>query len=606
MRIIDNPKISGQRVSPLSIWDQATANWMSDSLSDIYSEKSLLGQCYSTRRVQQKDEDEFPKIIYDYIESFNGVGQEDCPRNIFIIYAPPGLGKTTYLSHLFNYPERYSARLKKRLFPLICDIRNFSDLEKISECYYEWLYEQLYKNPVFGFSSLGLQEKQELYIKMFSENLSRQLFDFDERMSYKELSVSSDLYEKVKCVLEERYLGNKKMMCQKSIGYLSRYKNIRVILVIDNFDHYDEHDEAKMTHQKVYALAKEIKEAFISPVFLPMRNNTMKDSYDRNGYLEADNPRTKRLSALIHSSVLEKRVEYIVNNLGRRVYMVQDEKVLNKSGEDVVSSLGKVFGQIMEGREINAFLESISGTNIRSYLDLVRTALQSGHLYSDVSGGVPSLTFESFLRACSLCNNIAFNPGEERTQVINLFDNNNELSYSNALIRIRVLQYLNYASAPVKAKCVADELLCLGYRKESIYKALKVFLRHDLIEELPYQKSLVSGILDSSFFKITKTGKYYIEDLCFALPYVKIMYPAMNLPDEYFFDIKSCIQKELPTRRFLLRQYDLLKKINGYLSAAENEELGIMRRSNVINRNKYISINGIIESRIREYYFRMV
>ena len=142
MQLWDEVKYQTKRVQPQSFWD-VIGNWLSTEFGDIYRDKNKLIKCYSSERVHQYDEDEFPQVIYDYIDEFS---KEHKPSSPFIIYGPPGIGKTTYIANLIKVkiPTDYSINL----FPIIFDLRNITNFDNMAEDFYSKL-NRSYRNNDF-------------------------------------------------------------------------------------------------------------------------------------------------------------------------------------------------------------------------------------------------------------------------------------------------------------------------------------------------------------------------------------------------------------------------------------------------------------------------
>ncbi len=91
MRLWEDLEIKNKRVKPQTFWD-TIGNWISSALGDIYRDEPTLESCYAPYREHQYDEDAYHKVLYDYIMAFT---RESRPCSPFIIYGPPGIGKTT-------------------------------------------------------------------------------------------------------------------------------------------------------------------------------------------------------------------------------------------------------------------------------------------------------------------------------------------------------------------------------------------------------------------------------------------------------------------------------------------------------------------------------
>ena len=400
----------------------------------------------------------------------------------------------------------------------------------------------------------------------------------------------------VKDCIESRYLPKKDLLLSRKTTYLAEKHDIQIVFVLDNFDHLHDHERV---HQAVYSLSREILSKFGRPVFLPMRNYTLKDSYNLYGYVEADKPRNKSLSPPIHKRVLLKRKDHIFDAMGEKVILT-DNKSIGK--ERLINSVNIILNGIYGNDQILNFLEGISGDNLRTYLDLLILSLQSGHLqYTEIQPGFSTISYKSFVRACIYCNHLIFRPRDRRCPVINLFDNREPMGSRNTLIRIRLLQRLNYSDAPEKVENLLIDFQELGYLEDNVFKGLKTFVNAGLVDESPYYQVGVP-MSKERYFSISKVGKYYIEKLLYDAAFFEAMASSLNLPRSYKPNMENMLTYSDESKRSREIRYNSLMRIISYINECEREEEEIIKTSKSINPEPYIIVSSSIRSSIIETY----
>ncbi len=583
MRLIDDPDFYHKRVRPISYWD-TFGNWFSKALGDIYNDQTMLQNCYATCRSHPYDETEFASVIKDYVLDFDSITKPSSP---FIVYGPPGIGKTTYISHLLNIkiPKDYNLKI----FPLFFDFRSNADFSKISDEFYKKIKEDFFQiDEINIFKGKSINEKVILNIKIFKELLNQDVIDFDIN-NIDQIINDSKRLDRIVTIIQDRYLSDISLTLAKMIKYIRKLIDVRIVFILDNFDHLENHNKI---HQMVYSLSREIISKFGCPVFLPMRNYTFKDSYNLYGFVEADKPRNKSLSAPIHKSVLKKRKDYILSTLEERVEL---NEITSISSENLIEPITQVFNGIYQNKKIIDYIVGVSGSNIRTFLDIIALALQSGHLrYAKTDNNNTILTYESFIRASIYCNNVIYRPNDRRCPIINLFDNRESIGSRNTLVRIRILQRLKYISSHEKAEHLSENLRNLGYREENILQALPVLLKAGLIEEVPYLKSSIK-ISPDRRFKISSVGSFYIEKLLYDFNYFEAMAPSLNLPPSYKQNMLHILDYEKKSKREREIRHNSLDRIISLIAQYESEEYKIISESNCIPTEQYTIINPFLK-----------
>jgi len=581
MRLYDLKQYKDERIPPNELWHAAIANFLSVSLGDIYDNDDILLECYSPYRKNIADETSYPNVILDYIlgffhESIDATGNpiKRIPNQPYVILGPPGIGKTTYLAHILKV---LSKKTDIKIFPIFIDMRTYSDYSNLYQTVLERIDEILDKTSELRLFPLEASnaDKLEIYAELFESNLHNRLLSF-ELNNWREKLSDENFKQNLQNTIEE-LLKNRKLVLIKHIEYLREKRNLQVVFVIDNFDQNHENNDINSFHQIVFSLAKDILIEFRQPVFLPMRNYTFQDSYDRYSFFEASRSRTKSLSSPIHEGVYSKRKDYILSQIDNKLSFNIMEKTWEIPGTSLKERLGNVLQQIHDNQEIIALLEGLAGDDMRTYLELISYALQSGHLT------IQNVTYKSFLKAIAYCNNKMFVPTDRRTRIINLYDNQEQEGYKNTLIKIRFLQYLKACGGPVNPENIIQELRFLGYQENSVIFAAERFIKFGLIEQHPYYKKGVTNLTNIKFI-LTPIGSYYIDKLLFDANYFEVMCPSINITNS----LKGHAETVLEQKEGHQKQKSLEEMVSYVIKCEEEEK----KKADLAAINKNIYFNN--------------
>jgi len=503
-------------------------------------------------------------------------------------------GKTTYIAYAakVSIPKEYNIII----LPVIFDLRDITDFHNLTKEFYGKLRTIYTNNPVLNISyGKNPEEKLALNIEIFKDLLSDDIIDFDVN-NIKQVFINEDLKSEVKKCIQNRYLSKLDLTLVRRTRYLCEHHGIHVVFVLDNFDHLDDHEKV---HQAVYSLSREILSKFSRPVFLPMRNYTLKDSYNLYGYVEADKPRNKLLSTPIHKHVFDKRKNYILKNLGDKISLTE---TVNIKRETLAGSVNTILNGIYRNENVMRFLEGIAGDNIRTYLDIILLALQSGHLqFNEISKNQYSVNYKAFVKACIYCNNYIFRPGDRRCPIISLIDNRQPMGSRNTLARVRLLQKLNHSDATEKVANIMSDFEAIGYTEEDIFSALRVFLYAGLVEEAPYFR-VGAQMSSERSFKLTKVGRYYIKNLLIDPAYFEAMAPSLNLPPYYKDNLLNLLSYPDESKRHREIRYNALMKIIAYIENCEQEERTIMKDCHSINKEPFCLISNKLKIALSSSY----
>lgn len=126
------------------------------------------------------------------------------------------------------------------------------------------------------------------------------------------------------------------------------------------------------------------------------------------------------------------------------------------------------------------FVLDLASTNSRKLLDFVSRLITSNQLGSIKNLAEP----ESCIAALLMLDQPRFDP--ELSYILNLFDNNEQSLPGNALIRYRVLEYLEQAGDfSFQERRFTDYFNCLGYAPERVREVIATFVGAGLAQTTP-------------------------------------------------------------------------------------------------------------------------
>jgi DNA polymerase III delta prime subunit len=506
-------KLSSQqrhrRKQPAIYWSVAK-DALSFALSDIWEDQQLLDDCYCSDRERPFDEEHFAESVMAYIKDFSENENRDVPTRPFVIYGDPGVGKTTFLHHTLR--ATVSPQIPIELLSL--DYRQIAleTLEAIRTDFYQQVANHLWQLPQLQFESS--HTKTQFFEKVFSKRLRRSFLEY-----VSDETKDSLLREKIKATIES-FLKTIDVFDIDMIEYLYKHTGKTFIIIMDNFDHDIRNQRL---HLNILLVARDAIDRLRCPVFIPMRNYTKFNAFDRFAGKEAMQYRSLQLSRADERSVLNLRHKYATSKLleRKREEIEHGCQKYQFTPQRLVDTLNMIW-DVFNSSEAFKFLVTISNGNLRTLFDVIHRVLQSGYF-----GTTDALAdYSAFLKAAILDNNAFFEPEDERNRVINIYDNNEPYSWGNSLIRIRILQMLQYAASPTTVDWLLSRLSRAGYEESSIMQAVRYLAQINLLEVLP---ALETEIDKTSIVTINKPGNFYLEYLMYNVHYLENVLPSTNV-----------------------------------------------------------------------------
>jgi KaiC/GvpD/RAD55 family RecA-like ATPase len=491
-----------------------------DSKIDVLRNCYVYNKAYEKAGAQFQTEfsnQELPEAklhrIEDFIESKDAAGKfqinfqkcaeflrKDQPEGtVSVLLGGIGSGKTTFLHRFFK-------------IVLVPD-------EKVL-----WFYVDFRKGPTEAgeIKSFLITKIVEYYDKTYSERLKEKL-------------VALDVYRS-----------------QTSIEYLTKLFTVLKILgftlsiVVDNVDqHYQLYPEMQ---EKVFLEAQSITDALKTITILSLRE----ESFFRHGFSGAYGAyfvSLNRVSPPHFNLLLQKRIEYLLNllklpeeEIGLR--LKTKRPLLKKEIEDLKTFFEIVresFKPEMEKpKYIMKFIENIAGSNMRKGLEMFNLFLISGNTkVSEMltyyrSKGFYTIAYHHVLKSIILGEFRYYS--STRSHVMNIFDLNPE-NNSSHFLRLKILRYakerLSFDSGAERGYVSIEKLKQEGEKiligKEAIEEALTKLAQFGLVN---FNNNDPSAIKTASYFKVTPTGLYYLEELCGRFVYLDLVWVDTPIADE--------------------------------------------------------------------------
>ena len=580
-RKIDDVIFSQDRAKPDTVWE-VYAQLLSDIFGEITEQNEMLEKCYCPIRTRKFDEYWLPSITTgiptallcdpdqdpDYFLSDHLMFAE--VENPFLIIGNVGTGKSTYIHYFFKVGLK-KLHLDSKIEGIIInlgkierdadskDLKLFID-NKINEHIVE-NYQEFY------------EPDYELILRVFEDELRpfKKIYAALARRVGREKAKSV----KIKDVIELQ-----KNIRSYNIGRIRYIKNKyekKLFIVLDNIDHHH-----KDFQESTFLLSQSLMTDFQCPIILTVREYTFTAAY-RHTKFSAFQPRFLHLSSPIITEVIKKRTDYALKEKHiDSIFVGKDKVILNLPNEEPFelsrSELKERLSIILNSflsEEILYTLERLSNTDMRTLMKIVRVALSSGYLYPPQRQlRYNTVRHYDFLKAIMLGNNPYYRPKDPSTMIINLFENEEKQYEGNNLIRYRTLQCIDYLGDDTHIDDVYDFMVLIGYQFDKIKKILKLFLRHSLIEPT-YPKSF--NIDRIEFFKITLTGKYYLDNLINNIDYYQNIKHATYMDRKYFDKVEAdeILLKKLSKNEYI--KFDI-NSTDSFIKFIENKEKNEKRK----------------------------
>lgn len=440
--------------------------------------------------------------------------KEEPEGSVSLLLGGIGSGKTTFLHRFFKvvlYPE-----------------------EKVL-----WFYVDFRTAPstLEDFRKFMVDKIVEEYEKKYSNRLKEELKGLD--------------LERVDRTIEDL---TKLVTILKILGYT-------ISLVIDNVDqHYPLSPEIQ---HKVFLEAQYLTDVLKTVTILSLREESFFKS-NLSGVFNAYYITKFHIVSPNFIDLVANRIDYLLETLELPEPEIKRKvKTRRDLGSRRIDEL-KQFFRIIESsfkdrrgrrKHITRFFESIAGGDMRRALELFNLFLLSGNTKVYEMLQIFNQTGNYQIAYHHVIKSIAFGESKyyssKRSDIMNLFDINIENSTSHFL-HLKILQH-------AKDRIQYDSRIERGYLSINKLKqeAEKILISEEAVEDslikLARFKLIVfdhqdpEGVKTASYYKITQTGIYYLEELSHRFVYLDLVWMDTSISDEK-------LEKEL---RYVIEERDL-------------------------------------------------
>jgi hypothetical protein len=353
------------------------------------------------------------------------------------------------------------------------------------------------------------------------------------------------------------------------------------------------------------------------PFILTTRHYTFPIAYKHIG-LSSFQPRFLNLSFPDTKKMLERRVNYLVNldfENKVRTRIKKDYIKISIRGEveeikiiDLKDRLNIILETLLT-QKIIEMLECLSNFDLRTLLKIIKIALSSQFIYppereAKDEHGKKYIRYFDFLKAIMQGNNFYYDPTRgESTIIQNLFCIGNKNYEWNNLIRIRILQCLDYFGDKVHIDKIYKFMESIGYIKEQVKEEIKNFLQIDLIES-PSNEGYDLDRDNIQFLQLTLTGKYYLKVLIKEPTYLDTVKFSTYIDAKDYdniFDILKDIKKFSSQERIEARMLSTEAFIEYIENEEEKEHQYIIEKNlDLENYKKLYRVSDILMSNYKE------
>jgi len=346
-------------------------------------------------------------------------------------------------------------------------------------------------------------------------------------------------------------IGKKDEHLHASLSHLSFGQNKTIVIVIDNADQRNFNIQ-----QDAFLIANELASKKYAVVFIALRPSTYYASKTK-GALSAYKSKFFTVSPPPADQVIEKRIQYALRVAQGQV----KPKALKGIGlpfTDARDFLRVLLRSLHGDDRIRAFLNNVTGGNIRSVIDLIAGFCGSpnvnskGIILKEQESGNSIIPLHLITRHSLLTDNKFFH-SESSYVSINVFDVD-FADCRNHFLRPMIIAFMNSTSSVrdkdgyVTGKNLIRELTKFQFLDFQIRRALQKLCEGKLIET-PYSHHRETGIAedddpDKMHYRVTSVGNYHVQNWMSEFNYLEIM--ATDTP-VFDADVLGKLTKLAPT-----------------------------------------------------------
>jgi hypothetical protein len=519
------------------------------------------------------------KQIADEIRFDNISIKNLVPPNPIIIIGSKGAGKTTFINHLFRH--HLSEDDIKDHLPIYLDLRKFFDkhdhfrANKVAKEIVEILYE--------GYSGLELHSLGVL-IRVYLQQIKRN----DESIWAHDKEHNPDTYNERLSDFVEKAQNDSMDHLEHLNKYLIRERRLRLIVIIDNADQFDQPIQSE-----VFIFAHSLaRKAFCGTVvslregyYYKWRNSPPFDAYESNVY---------HVTAPRYSEVLQRRIDYTLERIDVARNALVSEGPGSKSeitNQEIIEFLSGLRNSLFSesNSSIIDFLNYTTYPNIREGLKTFKLFLTSGYTNTpdyivrerfriEGQSSPQVIPVHEFVRSIGLQNRLYYS--SEVSILHNFFIP--PIDSDDHFIKLYIIEDLanlldkkGPSGKYVLAKDLIDKFSSFGYRLNVINASLFDLVKLGMLDTDEQITDIDWKALPKDCnMAVTSKGYFYFKSLVNRFYYLDLVLQDTPIFDKHSFDE---IKNGFPLanekgKRFLYDRIETARRFLAYLALMEKKQ----------------------------------
>ncbi len=536
LRTIDTIHFADKKTDVNPIWGYCQ-QYIVNVLEEILHDNNLLERCYCEHRIREYDRKFLPNIFSPSDELMspsetplkNNLEDiiEMLDSRVILILGDVGTGKSTFVHHFFKIKLP-----KSNNWDVYSPI--FIDFKK-----------RALRQPIENFISETINSKlNELFLDVFgkseatSYHLLRQVFSKDLMWNeglYQQCSNigRDDLVQELELRDLLRFKNDKAYFNRRRLEFYQKITEKRIVIVFDNVDHLT--DPNAITD--IYLTAQSIAISKAASIIITMRTyNAYGNAHHYDSY-SAFNPRYLHLTLPDVTKMLEKRVKYALDKISVDGQIIRPSGPISKitvSMPVIKDEVESLLSSFCDAKIIET-LKKLSFYDLREILRMAHRALASGHIYPRERRQFrPRIQVHDLINALILGNWEFFNPMDEQTLIINLFDDVCDCENGKLFLRIRLLDSIRILGAnAARTIDIISIMKKIGFKESDTKRSLQFLIKHSLVSPL-----FPAGIdLDEDNITVvllTQKGSFYLDTILKEPRYYENLKHSTYIDENFF------------------------------------------------------------------------
>lgn len=515
-------------------------------------------------------------------------------RRPIVLVGDVGVGKTSFIKNLIH--NSASSEFKKAIYIYI-DLGSKATLNTdIKSLILNEICSQLY-------SKYDVDIEESSFIKrLYAEEIRK-----FERGIYGEVKESNPVAYQEKLIDKLFMLqSDKNQHTQKSVAFISKEHKKQIIICIDNADqrNFD-------VQQDAFIISQELSKEWSAIVFLSVRPQTFYKS-KHSGALNAYPHKIFTISPPRVDEMISKRLRYAVRLArGEEVSPLNNANV---TSENLALFLEVLISSLQKNKEINEFLDNITGGNIRKVIEFVTGFIGSPNIDAEKiidiqeEQGRYIIPIHEFTKQALLGDYSHYS--RETSSSMNVLDLSTPDQKEHFLVPL-IISYLSFQGDHLDKNSfcrytnIIEEFQASGFTPKQVDDALRRTTNRKLIEtslrvtfEEDEDKVLIGDMPDS--FRITTIGAYhikkwlgdfaYLDAMLFDTPILVSSVREAISTNLSSMEIKDRYLRALEFKKYLLQSWKQFIRAPSYFNfeeICEEQSSGFERvRQHLINVKK--------------------